>query len=295
MTDTLLVSGAAGALGHRVVELLLDTHKIPPGSIVAGTRDPDKVADLAARGVIARRVDFDDPSLAASLAGVARMLLISTDAIDRPGRRLAQHAAAIGAARAAGVAHVVYTSMLSPEDSLIGFAPDHRDTERALEASGLGWTILRNSWYMEVLLSSLPGVIASGTWYTSAGQGRVAHVSREDCARAAAAALASSSRANARHDITGPALLTVDDIAATATRVLGKEIRVEHVSDEQLAEGMRAGGVPDYLVPFWVTFDANTRAGKVAIASDAVQRLTGVSAQSLEHFLLAQRAAVVKG
>ena len=84
---TLFVTGASGHLGRRVVELLLERGT---GKIVAGTRKPEKLADLAARGVVIRQADFENPQgLTAALAGVDSVLIISTDAIDRPGRRLA--------------------------------------------------------------------------------------------------------------------------------------------------------------------------------------------------------------
>ena len=287
MSNMLFVSGASGALGRRVLAHLLDTHHIAPADIIAGTRTPEKLADFAARGVQVRHTDFDDPpSLAASFAGAARLLLISTDAIDRPGRRVVQHTAAIDAARQAGVRHIVYTSMPRPEDSLVTFiAPDHVATERAIEASGLGWTILRNSWYMEIYTHALTDILASGTWYSSAGNGRSAPIAREDCARVAAAALASSGDGNARYDVTGPELLTVDETAAIVSRASGKPIRVAHVDDDQYAEALQAGGVPPPFVPFWVSIDANTRAGLVAIGSDAVKTLTGRAPQTLADFL----------
>ncbi|WP_274010367.1 NmrA family NAD(P)-binding protein, partial [Escherichia coli] len=74
--------------------------------------------DLAAQGVQVRAADFDDPqSLPAAFAGVGRMLLISTDRLDRPGYRAEQHGRAIAAAEQAGVGHVVYTSMPKPDNS----------------------------------------------------------------------------------------------------------------------------------------------------------------------------------
>src|ERR1700679_2237414 len=94
--STLFVTGASGHLGRRVVELLLEKGT---GRIVAGTRKPEKLADLAARGVVVRQADVEDPQgLAGALAGVDGVLIVSTDAIDRPGRRLAQHRAAVAAA-----------------------------------------------------------------------------------------------------------------------------------------------------------------------------------------------------
>ena len=104
----LLVTGAGGQLGRRVVELLLEAGV---SNLVAASRDPAKLADLQARGVETRRADFDDPaSLPAAFAGVDRLLLISTDSLGAPGHRIAQHRAAIAAAQAAGVSHLVYTS-----------------------------------------------------------------------------------------------------------------------------------------------------------------------------------------
>lgn len=132
----LLVTGASGQLGALTLGELLDVLGVAPGDIVAGSRNLSKLADWAARGVETRRIDFDDPDLATNLTGIDRILLISTDALDEPGKRLTQHSAAIKAATEAGVGHV----MPDPENSLMPFAPDHAGTEAALAASGMGYT-----------------------------------------------------------------------------------------------------------------------------------------------------------
>ena len=288
----LLVTGASGHLGQRVLAQLIDTRGIAPGDIVAGSRDTARLAPWAARGVETRAVDFEDPGLAAALAGIERMLLISSDAIDRPGRRLGQHRAAVAAAKQAGVRHLVYTSMPSPDDSLIPFAPDHLGTEQAIQASGLGYTILRNSWYMENLLMSLPQVLASGQWFTATGDGRVGQVAREDCARAAAAALAAATTESRTYTLTGPQALTVADIAAVASEVLGRPITVVPVTDEQLLQGMIAGGVPEFLAPLYAAFDRNTREGKVDIVTRDLETLTGVAPTPIRAFFEANRQAL---
>lgn len=294
MSDTLLVTGAAGQLGRRVLANLLDGHGIDPARLVAVTRDPAKLADLAARGVTVRRGDFDDPaSLPSAFAGVDRMLLISTDALDRPGARVAQHRAAIAAAEAAGVSHVVYTSMPKPDDSVIPFAPDHLSTEQALAASRLGWTILRNAWYVENLSFALPAVLASGKWFTAAGEGRTAYVWREDCARAAASALAASPSANAIYDITGPEALTVAEVAATVGDVLKKSIAVVQVSEDDLAKGMMAAGVPAPLASIFAASDTNVRLGKFDVVTDAVERLTGRKPETLRSWFEMNRQSVL--
>jgi len=271
-SPTVLVTGAGGHLGRVVVETLLAAK---PGKVVAASRDPARLAGLAARGAETRRADFDDPaSLDAAFKGVDRLLIISTDDVVTPGKRLRQHTAAVEAAARVQVGHVVYTSMPNPEPgSPIPFAPDHYGTELALAKSGLAHTILRVSWYAENLARSLPGVLASGKWFTSAGEGRVANVARDDVARAAAAALVKAP--GGTFDVTGPDLLTTREIAATAAAVFARQIEVVPVSDEQLFAGMVAAGVPEPFARLGVAFEANTRAGRVAIVSDAVEALTG--------------------
>jgi len=181
---TLFVTGASGKLGRQVIEALLE--KGYSGRIIAGTRDPSKLAGLP--GVEVRKADFTDPAgLAGAFEGVDRLLIIST---SQPNARLAGHLAAVEAAKAAGVKELLYTSMPTPEPpSAIGFAFEHYGTEQAIKASGLPYTILRINWYADNLLGTLPGVIASGKWYTSAGEGRVSNPTRRDAARAAAGAL----------------------------------------------------------------------------------------------------------
>ena len=292
MSHKLLVTGASGQLGRAVIAELL-ARGVAPARIVATTRKPESLAELAAQGVELRAADFDDAaSLARAFAGVQRLLLVSTDALDVPGKRLAQHRNAVQAAVAAGVQHVVYTSMPKPEPgSPIPFAPDHHGTEQALAASPLGWTVLRNCWYMQNLLLSLPG-LASGQWYSAAGEGRIAYVSRDDCARAAAAALASDSSVNAIHDITGPEALSTAEIARLVAEFTGRPLAVVPVSPEALAQGLAAHGVPAFLVPVLVGLDVNTAQGRVAQVSDAVHKLTGRAPQTLADFLSAHKAAL---
>ena len=288
-TPTFLVTGASGHLGRRVVELLLEAKA---GKTIAATRDPAKLADLAAKGAETRRADFDDPaSLDAAFRGVDRLLIVSTDAIGAPGLRLRQHKAAVDAAARAHVGHVVYTSMPNPEPgSLIPFAPDHYETEQALAKSGLAHTILRVAWYAEKLLRSLPSILATGKWHSSAGEGRVANVARDDVARAAAAALTKAP--GGKLDITGPELLTTRQIAAMVAAVFAKPVEVVPVSDEQLLVGLVAAGVPKAFAELGVAFDANTRAGKVDLVSDAVAKLTGKPPAPLRDVLAANKSAL---
>lgn len=289
-----LVTGASGHLGRRVLNHLLETLKVPARDIIATTRTPAALADIAAMGVTVRQADFDDTAtLAAAFAGAQRVLLISTDALDRPGVRLAQHRNAIDAAVKAGVKHVVYTSMPRPDEgSPIPFAPDHRGTEQALAASPLSWTVLRNCWYAENIFLSLHHILASGKWYTSAGDGRVAFIARDDAARAAAAVLVSGDTGKKVYTLTGAEAFTTAETARLVGATAGKPIEVVPVSDEALIQGMVAGGLPEGVARVFASFDTNTRLGRVADITDDFRQLTGIESRKYSVWLAAHKAAI---
>ncbi|SFO25609.1 NAD(P)H dehydrogenase (quinone) [Mesorhizobium sp. NFR06] len=296
MTETLLVTGASGHLGRAVVNHLLAEQKVAPANIIATTRNPANLADLAARGVTVRVADFDDPaSLEKAFRGADRVLIVSTGELDlKSDRRLKQHQTAVAAAKAVGVSHLLYTSMPDPEPgSPVLFAGDHYGTEQAIKASGIPHTIFRNGWYQENLFMSLPHAIATGKWYTSAGDGRVAHGARDDMAAAIAASLASGSKESRIYTLTGPQAFTTSEIAAMVSDATGKPIEVVQVPDAGLTEGIKASGVPEDFARIIVSFDANTRAGRIAQVTDAVEKLSGRKSRTLKQFLEANTAALL--
>lgn len=279
-----LVTGASGAFGRHVVERLLD---LGAPSIIATTRTPGAVDDLADRGVDVRRADFDDPStLTAAFAGADRALIISTDTLDGTDRRVRQHAAAIAAAADAGVHHLLYTSIVNAhEGNPAVAASDHRRTEQALADSGVRWTALRNSIYSEIALLSLAPAVASGTLYAAAGDGAVSFVTRADCADAAAAALLSADLDDGPIDITGPEALTRHDLAAIASEVTGRPVTYAPIDVEAAVAGMVDAGMPETVARGMVTFDVAAAEGHLAVVSTAVADLTGHEPTSLASFL----------
>ncbi|WP_421762000.1 NmrA family NAD(P)-binding protein [Devosia sp.] len=286
-SPTLFVSGASGHLGRLVIAALQSRGY--DGKIIAGTRDPSKLADL--KGVEVRKADFTDKAgLITALAGADKLLIISTDQI---GTRLAGQVVAIEAAKAAGIKEIAYTSMPNPEaPSAITFAPEHFGTEEAIKASGIPYTILRMNWYTHNLLGALPNALAFGQWYTSVGDGKVNYVTREDCAKAAAGALLTTA-SNQTYTVSGPAALSATEIAALASAAAGKSLAVVNVSDEQLAAGAKAAGVPDFVIEhFIVAFDRNTREGKADVTTNAVETLWGTKPVSVAEFFKANAAAL---
>ena len=293
MSDTILVTGASGHLGDAIIRHLLDSQGLAPSRIVAASRNPDKLAALGARGVTVRKADFDDPAgLEAAFAGVGTVLIISTDALDGAGTRLRQHQAAVAAAAKAGVARIAYTSLPNADTSKVSFAPDHLGTETAIKATGLPYLIFRNSWYQENLFMSLPQALKSGQWFTSAGDGRTAFIARDDIAAAIASALSNPPAESTTYTLTGAEALTNAEIAALAAEVTGKPLQAVHLTDEQLAGGMKAAGVPDAFIPTLVSFETAARAGDLAVVTDDATKLSGRALQPMRTFLEANKAAL---
>lgn len=288
-----LVTGASGQLGQRVLHHLVETLGIAPSRIVAASRKPDALKDWTARGVTARAADFDDPaSLDRAFSGVNRVLVISTDAVGAPGKRLEQHLRAVDAAVKAGVSHVIYTSLPGAFDSLVSFAPDHAGTETALEQSALpGWTVLRNHWYAENLLHSLPSALTSGHWYSAAGDGGIPYIVRDDLARAAAHALAADFSGKRTLTLGGGRTYTAQEVAALVSSATSKPLAVIPVSIEDLVKGMIAAGLPEPVARTFASFDANSAAHKFEIVTEDYRALTGLQPQPFEGWIKANAAA----
>lgn len=294
MAQTLMVTGASGPLGRRVVELLLEKG-VDAGSIIAATRTPEKLADFAQRGVIIRKADFDDPAtLKTAFSGVDRLLLISTDVVMEPGRRINQHKNAVKAADETGVKHVIYTSLMSPgPDSPVTLAPDHDATEQALEASKMGWTVLRENIYSEGALGTIKQAIQLGQLFSAAGDGKTAYITREDCAQASAAVLASSFEGRRIVDITGPEAFSRADLAKIASDISGKTITYVPLTADVLTQNLLAAGLPTIIADLVVSFDVAIAQGRFEKVTNGVEELTGRKPIRLQDLLAANQAALV--
>lgn len=291
-TMHLAVAGASGQLGSLVVNELASQCAGHPGTTLAAiTRTPERHAAWQAQGIDVRWGDFDQPQgLAAALHGVGRLLLISTNTIDGTGRRVAQHQHAIEAARQAGVAHIVYTSFLQPEEdkrSLLN--DDHRATEALLAGSGIAHTILRNAFYQDLLLMVLGTAAVDGRLRTAMGAGHVSYVAREDCAHAAAAALADGYSGNRILDITGPASLDAPALAAIAARLFGRPIEVVHLDREARARHFIVTGMPAPMAQMLAGIERWLATDAMHIVSDDYRALTGRQASPVPAFLHAHR------
>ncbi|MBE1878176.1 SDR family oxidoreductase [Myceligenerans pegani] len=271
----LAITGATGHVGGAVFEHLRDSG-LPIRLVVRDAeRAPEGARDVA-------EASFGDRGAAtAALRGIDVLFMVSAaESADR----LDEHRTFVDAAAAAGVRHVVYTSFLgAAADATFTLARTHWATEQHLRESGMAWTFLRNSFYLDVfpLFAGQEGVIRG-----PAGDGRVGAVARADVARAAAVVLRDAAAHEGRtYELTGPEALTLSEIARVIAQATGRTTTYEDETLEQAYRSREPYGAPDWQVEAWVSTYTAIAAGELDVVTDDVERLTGTPPLSLADLL----------
>jgi len=267
---TVAVTGAGGQLGRLVVEALLREGATP---VVAIVRDPQKVADLAERGVDVRQASYDDAeALDRALAGVDRVLLVSGNEF---GARVAQHTNVIRAAERAGVKLLAYTSIPRATENPLILAQEHRGTEEVLAESTVPHTLLRNGWYWENYVGALGHTVESGVLHGAAGAGRVAGAARADYAEAAAKVLTTDGHAGRIYELGGDERLTYAELAQVISQASGKPVRYENLSKQDYSAALEQAGLPGDYAAVLADADAGVGDGILDVDSGDLQKLLG--------------------
>lgn len=271
----IVVTGASGALGQRIVQALLT--RVSPDRLAVSVREPAKASDLASAGVRVRRGDFDDrDSLLSAFEGATQLLMVSSNAAARGGDPLAQHRTAIEVAQAVGVRRIVYTSHMGAGAGS-AFPPmrDHAATEIMLAECGLAWTALRNGFYAESALNLLGDVRATGVIEAPA-DGKVCWTAHDDLAEAAALVLTEAGRPDGpTPPLTGSAALDLNDLAVIAAGALGRPVVRETISDSTLTDRIAARGAPPAAAAVVLGLYQASRDGEFARTDPTLERMLG--------------------
>jgi NAD(P)H dehydrogenase (quinone) len=277
MTEqTIAVTGATGRLGGRVAARVAAAG-VPQTLVV---RDPARAPRLPQATVLPGA--FGDPdAVRRALRGVDRVLMVS--ASETPDR-VDQHRSFVDAAAEAGVAHLTYISFYGARpDATFTLVRDHAATEAHIRASGMAWTFLRDNLYAD-FFTALVG--DDGVIRGPAGDGRVAAVAQDDVADVAAAVLmAASEHAGATYELTGPDALTMIEAAVILTRHLGRAVTYRPETIDEAYASRAPSGVPEWQLDAWVSTYTAIAGGELAAVTDAVPRLTGHPATSLDDLL----------
>ncbi|MBJ7536092.1 SDR family oxidoreductase [Marinomonas transparens] len=280
---TVAITAASGQLGRLAIENLKT--RIGAEKIVALVRSPEKAADL---GVEVRAFDFTKPENQVSrLEGIETLVLIS---IGPSPERVKWHTNVIHSAKTAGVKRIIYTSMLKCDISPISIMPDHKNTEAAIVASGLAYTLLRNPWYFEIWTRTLGAAIEAGALISTIGDGKVTPAARHDLAEAIASVAAGDGHENQIYELGGDEAFTFADFAAELSRQIGKDIPYKNLSQAAYEEVLNASGMPALHAKIIADAEHNAGQGWLFDGSKTLSRLIGRPTTSLKQAVAAALA-----
>ncbi len=270
-----LVTGATGTIGRRVVEALLTAGRAVRAADVSTQRVLQAFGDAVEPVVL----DFTDPSTwAQGYAGVEVMFLMRPPHLSNIARDMVP---SLEAAKAAGVRHIVLLSLQRAETTRV---VPHARLEAWLRRSRLAWTFVRPSFFMENLTSThLTDVRDRDEIMVPAGTGRTAFVAAADVAEVAVAALLDpASHRNRAWTPTGPQALTYAEVAAILSDVLGRAIRYAQPGALRYARHAHSVlGMPTAMVLVTTGIYSVARFGKAGGLTDDVRTVTGHEPQ---HF-----------
>lgn len=243
----ILVTGATGHLGTAVLKALLK--KISPDQICVITRNEGKRQELADKGFNAWLGSYDDiGSLQHAMHGVDTVLLISS---GDQGDRMQEHKNVVDTARNSGVKHFAYTSRCLHDRSALAnkLMAEHFDTEDYIFASGMPYTIFRNTLYMDAIPQFIGGAIALEKGiYLPAGSGKVAFASRNEMGEAMANVLTEKEAANKIYNFTGDHAYSFHDVARALSEVSGKEVNYTDIHENSFTAMMAQKSIPEAVI-----------------------------------------------
>lgn len=265
------ITGATGLLGQHVIENLLQT--VPANQIVAFARDVKKGSSLSQKGVLVRQADCNDKaSLITALQGVDKLLLISSSEV---GKRTIQHRNVIEAAKSADVQFIAYTSILHADRSPLSLHVEHVETEKMLADSGISYTLLRNGWYTENYLASVPAAIEHGVFLGAAGDGKIASATRADYALAAARVISEEGHIGKVYELAGDEAWTLEQLAKELTKQSGKQVIYNNLSQADFVAALKTAGLPDKLSNMLADSDIGASKGGLFDDSHTLSKLIG--------------------
>ncbi|MFD7160749.1 SDR family oxidoreductase [Kribbella sp. NPDC059898] len=280
----IIVTGGTGRLGRAVAERLAEL--VPAGQLGVSVRDPEKAADLAARGIRVRRGDFDDPeALAVAFEGADQVLIVSGPADPAP------HRVAIETAKAAGASRILYTSHQAANlDSLFVATRSHAATEQDLANSGVPFTALRNGFYASTPVYLLRSALETGE-LIAPEDGPFSWTAHRDLADAAVVALTDPARLDGvTPALTGPDVLDYAEVAALASELTGRKITRVTVPDEEWKQAALGRGMPEFLIDLTLGIFQAARRGEFAVVDPTLPKILGRPATTIREVLAAELA-----
>ena len=274
--DLLALTGVTGNLGGQVATRLSDDGV----SFRPVVRSPERYPSFREMG--GKQAEYGDAdAVRSALEGVSTLFMVSAaESADR----MDQHRTFVETAAEAGVAHVVYTSFLvAAPDATLTLGRDHFATEELIRDSGMEFTFLRNSLYLDFLpmMAGEDGVIRG-----PAGDGKVGAVSREDIARVAVEVLGNPAAHSGRtYGLTGRETISLSEAASILSEMTDQSISYEEETVEEAYESRAVYEAPEWQVDAWVSTYTSIASGELDLVTRDVEEITGEPPLTLREYL----------
>lgn len=278
MTAKILVVGATGNIGSGLVPALTKR-----GAEVRGlAHSADSAGAVSEAGAEAVVGELTDPgSLNDAFHGVD-VAFILTRGMDN---QVEMAGNAIEAAKRAGVGRLVRLSAFIPEPALdTTLGKQHDEVEKLVQGSGVPYTILRPTFFMQNILSATPTIASDGAMYWPFGDGRAGMIDVRDIVDVAAEVCTSDGHEGATYTLTGPASISMHDTAAALTKTLGKEVSYVDVPVAAAVESMVGMGFPQFMADSFGELFVNFAKGGGDRATGDVEKVSGHPARSIDDF-----------
>ncbi|HRE16873.1 MAG TPA: SDR family oxidoreductase [Rhodocyclaceae bacterium] len=284
MTQRILITGASGTVGSAVVQALearniaFSIMRSHPGQ--TGGKHPVVIGDYNQPGTLREAFQGFD---------VVFLLQPLVPELVEQGKN------AIAAAKAAGVKHVIRSSGAGADPaSPFAIAQVHGAVDQALQDSGLHWTILRPTFYMQNHVTHNLGQLKGGAYYAAQGDGAIALIDVRDIADSVAAVLADLPAHDGKiYNLTGGEALSNAQQVRAISEASGKAIQYVDIPPAAAEQSMSQYGIPPTVIQWLLSLHAVVKAGYAAGVSGDVQMLTGHAPRSYADFVR-EHAAVWK-
>jgi uncharacterized protein YbjT (DUF2867 family) len=285
----ILVTGATGTVGGELVRRLV-ARGVPVRVLVRNAAAADGLR--AMKGVEVAEGDMVKPeTLGGALKGITRAMLISS--VDPAMVEI--QSTFIGAAAKAGVGHVVKLSGLVADlSSPFRFARAHAEVERRLEASGMAWTQLRPSEFMNMYFRQVPALLGKGAIFLPMADARISCIDIGDIAQVAAAVLTGTGHEGKAYPITGPESLNMAEVASKLSTATGKSFRYVDLSPQDATKSWLGAGMPPFRVEALEELYAERRKGKESAVTTVLKDTFGLTPTSFDEFAR-RNAAIFRG
>lgn len=273
------VTGATGKLGRLVVDELLK-RGTKASEVVALVRSAEKAKDLLAKGIVVRESNYDkSESVEKALQGVEKLLLVSGNEL---GQRTRQHENVVNAAKKTGVKFIAYTSIVNADRSQMLLAKEHLATEKLIQASGIPYAILRNSWYIENYTEQFAGALEHGVIAGSAQDGKISAATRSDYAAAAVSVLLGEAKANSIYELGGKSF-TMKELAGEVSTAANKQVAYKDMPQADYEKLLKGFGVPAPFAEMLADSDAGIVRGDLFTESRDLETLAHRPLTSLKE------------